>query len=601
MSRRRLIWQIFPSYLAVLFLALLALSWFASRAVQRFTTEQIRQDLTVRAALVREQVERRFPLTDPAALDMLAKRLGARSEARITVVLADGRVAGDSEEDPAHMEPHTGSGRPEIAAALAGRTGYATRRSGTLQRTMLYVAVPIGGEGGGAPQAVVRLSLPLTAVQEATHNVRLQIALAAVAAVLLSAVASLLIARRLSRPLEELRAGAEAFAHGDLGHRLPLTSVAEIDSLAGSMSHMAEQLDERIRAITRQRNEQEAILRSMVEGVLAVDTDRRVVSLNASCARMVGVNAAEVRGRSVEASLRIPDLQRLLTGALERGEFLEAQIVVRNGGERYLQAHGAPVSDASGVRLGAVLVLNDVTALRRLERVRRDFVANVSHELKTPITSIKAAVETLQEGALDDRADACRFLDMIARRAARLDAIIDDLLNLSRIEQQAESAELSLVLTDLAPVLSAAVQVCEPRARERQSRIELRAPGEIRLRLNPTLLETALVNLIDNALKYSEPGKCVEVSVATLGDEAVITVSDEGEGIDARHLDRVFERFYRVDKARSSKLGGTGLGLAIVKHIAQAHGGRVSVESVPGRGSQFHLHLPLRPSEDAGA
>ncbi len=594
MRRRRIVYQIFPSYLIVTFLALLALAWFASSAVQRFFTDQIQRDLAARALLVRDQIGRQIALDDLAKLDALAKRLGHQTATRITVVLADGRVAGDSDEAPDRMEPHTGRGRPEIAAAFAGRTGQAIRYSNTVERTMVYVALPILGDSGASPPGVVRLAVPLTAVHEAMHSLRSQIALAAVAAAVLSAVASLLIARRLSRPLEELRAGAEAFARGDLGHRLPGAGIAEIDSLAGSMSRMAAELDEHIREITRQRNEQEAILRSMAEGVLAVDTAGRVVSVNASAARMLGVDARQVCGRSVEESLRIPDVQRLLSGALTEDHMLEAQIILRNGGERHLQAHGAPIHDAAGALLGAVLVLNDITALRRLERMRRDFVANVSHELKTPITSIKAAVETLQGGALADPADAERFLAMIARRAERLNAIIDDLLNLSRIEQQSESAELDLNLTDLASILAAAVQVCEPKAREKGTRLELRAAPGTRARVNPALIETAVVNLIDNAIKYSEGGSQVDVEATVAEDEIRITVRDQGEGIEARHLDRIFERFYRVDKARSSKLGGTGLGLAIVKHVAQAHGGRVSVESAPGRGSNFNIHLPLR-------
>jgi two-component system, OmpR family, phosphate regulon sensor histidine kinase PhoR len=593
-KRRRLLYQIFPSYLIVTFLALLALTWFASRAVQRFFIGQIQHDLEARALLVRDQIGRQIPLDDSAALDALAKRLGHQTMTRITVVLSDGRVMGDTDEEPGRMEPHTGRGRPEIAAAFAGQTGQAIRHSSTLERTMLYVALPIRDDPALPPAGVVRLAIPLTAIHEAMHSVRLQIVLAATAAALLSAVASLLIARRLSRPLEDLRAGAEAFARGDFSHRLADTDITEFDSLAESMTRMAAELDERIRDITRQRNEQEAILRSMAEGVLAVDTACRVVSLNTSAARMLGVDAQQIRGRGIEESLRIPDVQRLLSGALAEGHLLEAQIVVRNGGDRYLQAHGAPVRDATGTMLGAVLVLNDITTLRRLERVRRDFVANVSHELKTPITSIKAAVETLQGGALNDAADAERFLGMIARRTDRLNAIIDDLLNLSRIEQLSEAQELTLALTDVAPILAAAVQVCEPKSHEKGSTIELDASENLRARVNPALIETAVVNLIDNAIKYSEGGSLIRVEASGENDEVVITVRDEGEGIEPRHLDRIFERFYRVDKARSSKLGGTGLGLAIVKHVAQVHGGRVTVESTPGLGSNFHIHLPLR-------
>ncbi len=592
MKNRKLIWQIFPSYLIVTLLALVAVAWIASHSVQSFYIDQTVRDLESRANLVRDQIAHSVAEGQRDRLDALCKRLGRESNTRITVILPDGQVAGESDEDPDQMEPHTSRGRPEIAAAFEGRPGRSIRFSRTLQRTMLYVAVPIPGDLPTSPAAVLRLSIPLTAVEAALRIIRLEIFLGAVAVAVLSALVSLLIARRMSRPLEDLRAGAEAFARGELGHALPASNIAEIDSLARSMSHMAAQLDQRIRDITGQRNEQQALLRSMVEGVLAVDTEFRLVSMNTSCARMLKVDPQQVRGRRVEESLRIPDLQRLLTGALTRGHSLEAQLVIRNGGERHLQAHSAPVRDAVGATLGAVLVLNDITHLRRLERVRRDFVANVSHELKTPITSIKAAVETLQDGALTDPTDAGRFLEMIARRANRLSAIIDDLLNLSRIEQQSEAAEIAFEMTALGPVLSAAVQVCEAKARAKETPILLRIDETLEARINPALVETALINLIDNAIKYSPAGSPVEVEASADEKEILISVRDQGEGIEAKHLDRIFERFYRVDKARSSKLGGTGLGLAIVKHIAAAHGGRVTVESVPGRGSRFQLHLP---------
>jgi two-component system phosphate regulon sensor histidine kinase PhoR len=272
---------------------------------------------------------------------------------------------------------------------------------------------------------------------------------------------------------------------------------------------------------------------------------------------------------------------------------VEGDIVLRDTeGERFLQAHGTVLRGAQGQEIGALIVLNDVTRLRRLETLRRDFVANVSHELKTPITAIKGFVETLLDGAVDDPENAQRFLQIITRQADRLNAIIDDLLDLSRIEQEAEKGGIPLVRGALRPVLEAAVQACSLNAREKSLAMVLHCSGELAAQINAPLLEQAVVNLLTNAIKYSEPAGRIVVDACQFGDKVMVKVQDWGCGISPEHLPRLFERFYRVDKARSRKQGGTGLGLAIVKHIVQSHGGEVVVHSTPGQGSTFTLMLP---------
>jgi two-component system phosphate regulon sensor histidine kinase PhoR len=265
---------------------------------------------------------------------------------------------------------------------------------------------------------------------------------------------------------------------------------------------------------------------------------------------------------------------------------------VRNGGERFLQAHGTILHDAEDRGIGALVVLNDVTRIRKLESVRREFVANVAHEIRTPVTSIKGFVETLLDGALENPKNAEHFLNIIGRQAERLNAIIEDLLSLSRIEQETESAEIALKEGRIIDVLQAAVQLCEKKAAGKKIAVRLACEEDVSAKINPPLLEQALVNLIDNAINYSGRGSPVHVEAARGDTEIIIGVRDQGCGIAKQHLPRLFERFYRVDKARSRKLGGTGLGLAIVKHITQAHGGNVTVESTPGEGSTFRIHLP---------
>jgi len=284
-------------------------------------------------------------------------------------------------------------------------------------------------------------------------------------------------------------------------------------------------------------------------------------------------------------------LQWFVTRALAALEPIEGEITIHGDEPRFLQAHGTTLKDHLGKAFGVLIVVHDVTRLRKLENARRDFVGNVAHELKTPITSIKGFAETLLEGAISDPEHAGEFLKIIGRQADRLGAIIEDLLSLSRIEQETEQGKIHLVGRKIKGVLRAAIQACNARAGEKEITVDLDCPDDLRARVNGPLLEQALINLIDNAVKYSGPGSSVKVTAGPENSQVVVKVADQGVGIPKEHLPRLFERFYRVDPSRSRKVGGTGLGLAIVKHIAQAHGGKVAVESTPGQGSAFSLFL----------
>jgi len=340
-----------------------------------------------------------------------------------------------------------------------------------------------------------------------------------------------------------------------------------------------------------------AMLSSMVDGVLAVDSRQRLISLNQAGARLLKIDAEAALGRPLPEVLLDPKLPNLVADVLSRGEPVEDYLVLGGAEERYLRAQGTVLQDtgpdaAQAPKLGVLVVLQDVTRLRRLERVRRDFVANVSHELKTPITSIKGFVETLLDGAMNDPNDLERFLRIVASQADRLNDIIEDLLTLSRLEQETERAGILRQPGRIVDVLRAAADVCRLKAAEKNVRIELTCDETLQAEVNTALLEQAVINLLDNAVKYSPGHQTVHLGASRAGPEIVIRVRDHGCGIAPEHLPRLFERFYRVDKARSRKLGGTGLGLAIVKHIAQSHGGRAAVESAPGEGSTFSLHLP---------
>ena len=299
-------------------------------------------------------------------------------------------------------------------------------------------------------------------------------------------------------------------------------------------------------------------------------------------------------GRNIEEIVRNPELQQFVQNTLQGKDLsVAADVFVINNGERFLQLHGTSLTDSKSQRNGAVIVLHDITQIHRLEEVRRDFVANVSHELKTPITSIKGFVETLQEGALNKPQEAKRFLEIIARHADRLNAIVDDLLSLSRLEEDSEKRRLFFENTYLRPVLVSAVELSKIKAEKKNITVELICDESIAAKINSALIEQAVLNLIDNAIKYSNDNSNVKISVQKQEKEILISVCDKGCGIEKQHLSRIFERFYVVDKSRSRKLGGTGLGLSIVKHISQVHGGCVTVESKVNEGSTFTIHLPF--------
>ena len=596
MRRPRLFWRIYATYLVVVVLCTAAVGFYAVRSVRDFYIDHTERELQARAALVREQVLPAITADTPQQLESLVQRLGRASGTRITVIAADrpgasrGKVLADSDSNPTQMENH--ATRPEFLTALLGRPGRAIRYSETLRQDMMYVAVPVTEDG--RLTTIVRTAVPLTRVNEALASLYGSIAVSAIVVAVLAAIIGLYVSRRISGQMNAIKVGAERLAAGDFTHKLFVPRVEEFASVAESINQMAAELDDKLRRLTHERNEREAVLASMVEGVLAVDTDERVIAVNAAAARLLDTDPAVAEGKAIQEIVRNPDLQHVVAQTLGGHRPVEADIVMRVGAEeRNLQANGTLLhGDGEGDDVGAVVVLNDVTRLKRLEAVRRDFVANVSHELKTPVTSIKGFAETLEDGALDDPDTARRFVRIIAGQADRLNSIIEDLLALSTLEQSGDSPLLQLEEADLCDVVAVALEVCGPKAEAKHVELHETCPGCLLARVSPPLLEQAVVNLVDNAVKYSAAGDAVQVGLAEAGDEFVISVTDKGPGIAREHLPRLFERFYRVDKARSRDLGGTGLGLAIVKHIAQIHGGRVSVESVVGGGSTFRVHLP---------
>lgn len=588
MNRKRLLYQLFPSYLSIIIIAVFALIWFTNTSLQSFYYKEKSNDLEARAILVGQKILADSTL-EIGHLREICQNLSKVSGTRITIISPTGKVLSDSEEDPEIMDNH--SDRPEVRTAHRGEVGASVRYSHTLDQEMMYLAIPIKLH---EDSLIVRTSLPVTSLQETIWLMRWKIILGGIVIVLLASVVNFAVARRIVRPMEEMKQGAERFARGELDHKLPIPDTEEVASLASSLNHMAGQLDGRIKTILRQRNEQDAILASMVEGVLAIDSDERVINLNGAAARLLEIDQSMAVGKTVQALVRNTELYRFIRSILSGDKNLETEIILPDPTDRYLKVRGTMLQGADGGQIGVLIVLNDITEIRRLENVRSEFVANVSHELKTPITSIKGYVETLRDSIEDTPGESAKFLDVVARQADRLNAIIDDLLELARIEQAKEALDFAVQMVPVKGVLEAAVQDCQSQAEQKGIVVHLDCDEKLTAPLKASLMRRAVVNLIDNAIKYSESGLAVNVTGKKTRGSVTIAVQDFGVGIARKHFDRLFERFYRVDKARSRKLGGTGLGLAIVKHITQGHGGSVAVNSEPGQGSTFSIKLPAK-------
>jgi two-component system phosphate regulon sensor histidine kinase PhoR len=594
MEGRRLFWQIFLAYVVINTTVLLLLGLYLSFQAHESYLDEKGAGLLTGARGCEKRIA--DPLRRHAfdEIETIGADIREATGMRVTVILADGRVVGDTSEDPSLMQNHLD--RPEVADALRGDVGRSRRYSTTLRTECLYVAVPVAEER--AMRAVVRTSLPVATLLQTANAVSRRIAIAAIVATLAAAAVSRAVARRIAQPLEVLRDGAERFARGALQHRLPAAGAEEIRALAASLNDMAEELDRRMQMVERQENELQAVLSNMQEGVLAVDDAGRILKLNPAAAALLDLDAEQVRGKLVAEVVRKAGLLEFVDRALAGPPPLFEEVELRADESRRLHAYGTPLYDARRRRIGALIVLHDVTKLRRLELIRREFVDNVSHELRTPITSIRGFLETVLHENFANRENVARFVGIALQQTMRLEAIIEDLLCLSRVERGAEKRSIPLEIEPVAGILQAAAEICAQQAAGKNISLRVQCPETLAARINPALLEQAVVNLIANAVAYSRENAAVRI-LATPGDgEVILCVQDDGCGIEARHLPRLFERFYRVDRARSRHQGGTGLGLAIVKHIALAHGGSVRVESEVGRGSAFFIHLPAAAAAD---
>jgi two-component system phosphate regulon sensor histidine kinase PhoR len=566
--------------------ALIAVLLLVEPGLRQRSKDHTKETLLAEARLMARVVERPLAEGVPGAdIDAIVDNAAREVSARVTVIAPDGRVVGDSSLSGAELaavENH--AHRPEVAAALAGNTGTAVRHSATVDVDLLYVAVPITHEGRVI--GVARVAYPLLGIEEQAQEVAGSVALALGLAFLVAVALAFMLSAPLAGPLREMMGSAHRFAAGDLSARTRISREDEIGELARILDRSADQLQSRLTELAGERARTETILSAVDSGLLAVDHRGTVILANDSLRR--SLDLPDPLGRHYVEVIRHPEVGRAIEGVLRSGRTQAAEIRVHHLRRVYaLQAGPFPGQEAAPH--GAVLTFLDVTERRRVDEVRRDFVANASHELRTPLTSIRGFVEALEDGGIEDRPTARRFLEKIRIHADRMAALVSDLLELSRLESgerapQWQPVTPEEVVDDVVGGLSALAA-----AKRIDVVTDVRAPV---FETDRDRLRGVLENLVENALKYTPADGHVSVSVAVEGDAVRFDVMDDGPGIAAEHLPRIFERFYRVDKARSRELGGTGLGLSIVKHLTESLQGAVSVTSEPGRGSRFTVRLP---------
>ncbi len=561
----------------------------AQRDLQQRELEGLRASLLERARLAAEVLEEHpIDWSARAELDALADRAGDAAGARVSLIDPAGRVVGDSEVPLDHLDGLDDHGhRPEIEQARRHGVGSSQRRSESVGRELFYLAIALPHGGW------LRAATDLAGIEQAQAQLRWRIATAAAAGLVAAIALAYGLNLLLQRPLLELRRVAASLAGGDLDSRLPLHWSAELGAIADSIHRMGEQLRQRLAETTEEKERLQAVLDAMVEGVLVVGAGGALVLANDRWREFYGV-WGELRGKRLLEVLRDTELHDLLDEAGAADEPVARELRATRGTPRALRVHATRFPVAGRERLGTVAVFHDVSELARLEQVRRDFVANASHELRTPLAAIHGFAETLIDGSGLSEADRRSYLEIIDRHARRLANIVNDLLDLARLERPEYKLELGEV--DVGVVVRRMLADARARFEEKRLVVAQRISGDPRAWADAGALEQVLQNLIDNAIKYTDAGGRIELEVETQADAVQVRVRDSGVGIPTQDLDRIFERFYRVDKARSRAQGGTGLGLSIVKHLLQRMGGTIAVESALGVGTCMSFRLPRPPA-----
>jgi two-component system phosphate regulon sensor histidine kinase PhoR len=527
--------------------------------------------------------------TTPIDFQSLALQMGNALGLRVTIIALDGKVLGDADltrEQLLTVENH--ANRPEVKEALSSGLGASKRFSYTVKKYMLYTALPFGKE---KTEGVLRFSVPLHDIEILQAKMRRVVAVSIVGILFLSLGLTFLVSMFISRPLTEMSRVAKAMARGDFSKKAAIHTNDEIGELARSLNLMSEEIKDKIGKVDSERAKLDLVLSSMFEGVIVTDSSEKIILMNPSLRKIFFVDTNPEGKKPLEV-IRNTAVQDIVDKIIQGKQGLATEeITVSVPEEKILKVNGVPIVRNNEFE-GAILVFHDITELRRLEQIRQDFVANVSHELRTPISSIKGYAETLLEGALKDKDNAKEFISIIYQDSNRLANLINDLLDLSKIESG--KMKMNFVPLDVASVTKRAVTVIENQAKVKSISFKLNLAPELpKIRADETRFSQVMINLLDNAIKYTPENGSVTVTAKVVNNSLQVDIEDTGIGISEKDLPRIFERFYRVDKARSRELGGTGLGLSIVKHIVQAHSGQVWVKSELGLGSTFSFTIPL--------
>lgn len=577
--------------LAVLLVDLLLVIYFAIRiTLPPYLARQTQADLKRDAIIVRDVFESQLAAPHPSFTDInrLCHNLSKETGLRITVIAPDGTVVGESdkpESELASIENHLK--RPEIEQAIREGLGIATRHSHTIGVDLLYVAVPVRND---KLDGIVRVALPLLEIRHTTAHVLRTVSLSGIAVGLAAIPVLFWLSRRVTQPILQMREVAGRVARGDFTLKAPGKVKGELGELAVALNDMSTQLETRLRELSEEKADLGGILAGMTEGVLVVGADGKVRLTNRALHRQFGISA-EVSGKTVLEAFRNVALQELVTEVIQKGDVSGRELTFLTPNERAYELSATRLQGRGGAFTGVIVVFHDITRIRQFENTRREFVANVSHELRTPLSIIKGYVETLLDEQPPDAKTAKQFLQTIQRHSRRLEALIADLLSISALESQ--QARLNLESVSPRAAAQSVMDELSRQAQEKSITVSLTIPEQFpAARADAQRLHQVFFNLLDNAVNYTQAGGHISITACEKDGFIETAIADNGPGIAPEHLAHVFERFYRVDKARSRELGGTGLGLSIVKHIVQAHGGRVWAESELEKGSTFYFTLP---------
>lgn len=576
---RSISWRTAISFGLLIVLCTVGFSTYVVHFLHNSYLDNLRTQLADQARIIGDSSITLLSSGEIKEIDTLSKQLGNQIDARVTIISKDGTVLGDSKEELSSMENHLN--RPEVQSALSEGLGSDIRYSETLGYEMMYVAVPAVLDDG--TEIVARASLPLTEINESLNHINRTIILVALVATVITVLLAFQISRIITNPVKNLTQMAQKMAGGELNQKIQVKSNDEVGALTRAFNIMSARIKETVAVITAERDKMAVILSNMGDGILVVDANSRLVLINKAAEHMLGITADQVRGSSYVEAVRDYEMNELLKNCLVTRKQQKGKVEI-NPGKHFLRIIATPLEENSG----CLLLLQDFTELRRLETIRSDFVSNISHELRTPVASIKALAETLKNGAVDDPAVSGNFLGKIEIEIDRLAQMIQELGDLSRIES-GESL-MAMDAFEVNKVIKQAITRLQALADRNGVVLDTIVQAALPLAYgDKDRIEQVLVNLIHNAIKFTPPKGKVNVSAESDVDKIVVSVKDNGAGINPDDLHRIFERFYKADRARTK--GGTGLGLAIAKHIIEAHGGKIWAESTAGKGSLFRFTL----------